>query len=223
MRPRTIDGSPVSLRGNFQITASVDCDDRYVSTIVLENLKDRATTIFAIYLEVDHGYYIEVEDFDEKPLVLRGFEAYQQWFGPIQLYGSNTSRIDVNGILADTKIRKRLVISTSDGKYVVPSPLKRWRPVSDFFANHMTEIIHPVRTSHKEQDIGSNIEYVVEFVSAADDEEIVLVRHDDFLRTRKFRTFALTKESLESKDALEVFLKEQMDKGALDLQEGHRS
>ena len=51
--------------------SSVDCDDPYLSSLVIENLKDRAITIFEIYLKVGSNCYIQVEDFGSKPLVLR--------------------------------------------------------------------------------------------------------------------------------------------------------
>src|SRR5258705_5750679 len=119
----------VFVRGIYSITSSRDCNDQYVSSVTLENLKDRAITVFCIYLRVGYSYYVEVENFEDKPLVLRPYETYQKEYGPIQFYGVNTNCIRLNEILQNTRVRKRLVLSTSDGKYVVPSSIPFCTPV----------------------------------------------------------------------------------------------
>lgn len=55
--------SGVFVRGNFSIASNRDCNDKYVASVILENLKDRAVTVFAIYLRIGYNYYIEIEDF----------------------------------------------------------------------------------------------------------------------------------------------------------------
>jgi hypothetical protein len=121
----------IKVRGTYSIASSRDCNDKYVSTIILENLKDRAVTIFALYLRVGHSYYIQIEDFEDRPLLLRAFETYQKDFGPIQFYGINNNRINLNRLLDDRNIKKGLVLSTADGKYVVPSRIMQWNPIAD--------------------------------------------------------------------------------------------
>ncbi len=51
------------VRGCFSITSSITCEDKYVGSITLENLKDHSIVIFKIYLLVGRNYYIELEDF----------------------------------------------------------------------------------------------------------------------------------------------------------------
>jgi hypothetical protein len=57
--------SGAHVRGLFSIHSSISCEDKYVGRIALENMKDRATVIFKIYLLVGKNYYIELEDFEE--------------------------------------------------------------------------------------------------------------------------------------------------------------
>lgn len=206
--------SGLLIRGIYSISTSIDCDDAFVSKIILENLKDRAVTIFAIYLKVGPGYYIQLENFEDRPLLLKAYETYQKELGPVQFYGSNMHRVKLDHLLQDKKIRKRLVLSTGEGKYVVPLPIKRWNPVTDFFKNHLTAIIRPVHTQYKEKYIGANIAYIIEFIGENDHEEVVLVRKDDY-KVKKFRAFNLTKESLETKETLENFLTEHIHNGNL--------
>jgi hypothetical protein len=206
----------ILVRGAFTIASSRECNDHYVANILLENLKDRAITVFAVYLRVGHSYYVEIEDFREKPLLLKAYESYQREFGPIQLYGVNTHRIDLNGLLKDSKVAKRLVLSTLDGKYVVPSSVRRWSPVGDFFRNHMTAVVHPVRTIYKDKYVGGNIKYVIEFIGEGGNTEVVAIHPDDY-RLKKFRTFSFTHEALESVASMNVYLDQQVKLGTLSV------
>jgi hypothetical protein len=133
------------VRGVFTIEASRASDDVYIKEIILENLKDRAVTIFSIYLKIGHNYYVELENLQEKPLVLKPFETYRQQFGPIEFYGVNSNKIVLNDLLNNRTVRKQLVLSTADGKYQVPSSIRRWSPVGDFFRNHLTALRANIR------------------------------------------------------------------------------
>ena len=85
--------SGLLIRGIYSISSSIDCNDAFVSKFILENLKDRSVTIFAVYLRVGHSHYIQLEDFEEAPLLLKPFETYQKELGPVQFYGSNMYRV----------------------------------------------------------------------------------------------------------------------------------
>jgi hypothetical protein len=204
----------VFVRGSFSIASSRDCNDQYVSNVILENLKDRAITVFCIYLRVGHSYYVEIDDFEDKPLVLKAYETYQRDYGPIQFYGININRMNLNPLLEDPKVPKRLVLSTSDGKYVVPSNIRRWSPIGDFFRNHMTAIVRPIRTVYKDTYVGGNIKYVIEFVGKNGAAEVVPI-HPEAFRGKMFHTFSLTRESLETVESLNSYLTEQVEAGRL--------
>lgn len=204
----------VHLRGSFSIASSRSCEDHYVSHVIIENLKDRAITIFTIYLRVGHSYYIEIEDFSDRPLLLKPYESYHKEYGPIQFYGINMNRIDLNSLLKDEKVSKRLVLSTSEGKYVVPSAIRQWSPIGDFFRNHMTAIVRPAQAIYKDKYIGGNIKYVIDFVGDNGQSEIVPIHPEDY-RLKIFRKFALTRESLASLTALQEYLDEQQRNGKL--------
>jgi hypothetical protein len=122
--------------------------------------------------------------------------------------------MDFNNLLADERAKKKLVLSTSEGKYEVPSIMRRWSPNLEFFRNYMTAIAYPVRSSHKGKDIGGNIKYVVEFIPEKGEEEIVLIHPRDY-QLKKFRGFSLTQESLSSKKALKDFFQKTKEEGKL--------
>lgn len=208
----------IELRGSFQITSSRSCEDRYVSNILIENIKDRSTTIFDIYLKVGHSIYIHLVEFDENPLILKPYETYQKQFGPIEFYGFNLRKVDINDLLANHKLKKRLVLSTSDGKYAVPRRIGSWNPVVEFFSNHLTGILQPVPSRYKDTDLGSNIKYVVEVTDQLDKVQIVPVGRNDH-DIGVFRNFRLTKESLASKAELELFLLDRQIDGKLNVKD----
>lgn len=202
-----------SIRGQYTTTSSVACDDKYVSSVTIENLKDRSTVVFEIYLRIGRNYYLRVEEFDP-PLVLEPFSAFSKEYGPVEFYSVGTESIDLNGMFDSRKRLPKLVLSTSEGKYVVKEWIRRWIPVADYFKNHLTTVIYPRRLNHKERSYGSNTKFIVEFKSASGKEEIIPIYPRDY-EIRKFRKFSLTKESLESKENLELYLLEKADEGIL--------
>jgi hypothetical protein len=208
--------SGVFIRGSFSIASASACNDKYVHEIILENLKDRAITIFAIYLRVGSNYYVELEDLEEHPLVLKPFEPYQKRFGPIEFYSVNIRRINLNDLLDRSTIKMQIILSTSDGKYKVPRRIRRWSPIGAFFDNHLTAIVKTIRSEYKGKSLGANIVYVVEFVGQNGDEEIVPIEKSDY-QVRKFRNFLLTKDSLSSKQALDEHIQKQINEGKLQI------
>ena len=204
----------ILVRGSFETTGSIDCSDKFISGIILDNLKDRAITIFSIYIRFGYNYYIKLEDFESKPLLLKAYESYRAEYGSIQFYGINSKRIDLNNLFRDPKLKKRLVLSTADGKYIVPATLKQWSPIWDFFGNHLTAVITPVRTRYKDAFFGSNIRYIIEFFDEKGSTEIVLIHPEDH-SIRKFVDFNLTQECLASEILLSAFLDEQLKAGKL--------
>lgn len=193
------------IRGNYGLMSSVTCEDKYVSHVTLYNLKDRATAVFNIFLQLGYGYYVEIENFETAPLILKPFETWHREYDPIEMYTANLNRIDLEQLLDSRPVRRRLVLSTAEGKYVVKEWIKRWNPVSLFFRNYKTEIIHPRRSTFEGKSYGSNALYVVELTQADGKREMVpIYRGDD--RIRKFKKFRLTEESLASARDLEEYL-----------------
>ncbi len=211
--------SGANVRASFGMcSSSVSCEDQYVTTVTLENLKDRAIVIFKIYLKIGHNYFLEVEDFGKDPLILKPFEAFKKEYDSIDLYSINMNRISLNKLFDDKKIKKRIVLSTSDGKYIVTSGIKHWDPVHDFFKNHLTAVIQPRRTIYKGRAYGINTKYIIDIKAEDGREEVIPIYPRDH-EIKKFRKFQLTKECLESKEALEAYLYEQVGSGVLNCTE----
>ncbi|WP_432755274.1 hypothetical protein [Pseudomonas sp. WMBT8] len=202
--------SGISIRGGFGIASSSRCEESYVSHIVLENLKDRAVTIYGIFLKVGHNFYIDLESHEDNPLVLKPYETYHRTMGEIIFYSVNTNIIKMEKLLQDKKTKKRLVLSTSEGKYIVPKEVKRWSPVGDFFRNYLTGVIRTVRVSHNKKDIGGNVRFIVDITNTDGDIETIELMSDDY-QLVIFKNFILTEESLSTKESLENFLQEKLE------------
>lgn len=206
--------SSTRIRGGFGFASSVECEDRYIHTIVLENMKDRAVSIYGIHVLVGHNHLIKVEEFEESPMILRPYETWKRDYGPIEFYSVNMRRIGMEKVLGDEKIRKRLVLSTGDGRYTVKRYPKPWHPVLDHFRNHAFALIFPVRSTYKGKDVGGSVRFVVDLLLSSGKSEVILLREEDY-RSKRFRRFDLTPESLASADALRAFLGDRMADGSL--------
>ena len=175
-------------------------------------MKDRSTGIFEIYLLLGHNYYLKIEDFEDAPLILKPFETYSKQYDPVDFYSVSTKRIDLNKLWDSRK--HKIILSTSDGKYVIKKRINKWDPIPGFFKNYMTAIIQPMRLIYKNKCYGSNAKFIVEIELKDGKEEIIPIYPRDY-QIRKFRNFRLTKESLNSKETLEGFFHQQRIKGSL--------
>ena len=88
-----------AIRGSFTTSSSIYCDYKYVSTIELENCKDKSIAIYKIYLRFGLDVYIELETFEEKPLILNPFEVYKANYDPVNCYLVNLRKVDWTHLL----------------------------------------------------------------------------------------------------------------------------
>ncbi len=208
--------SGIKMRGNFSETSSVTCSDTYVSSIDLENLKDRTIAIYKIYLLLNRGLYLEVDDFSEKPLILKPFEVFHKRYDPIDHYAVSLRRINIDKFLFANKKRPKILLVTSEGKYVVRRPLRIWSPLPLFFHNHLTAIIRPYRTEVGGIAYGEASKYVV-ILKNNDGTSHTIPLYSDSFRKPIFTEFRLTEKSLESKLSLEIFLNKKIQDGLLEV------
>lgn len=206
------------IRGSFSPCSSQACEDQYVSTVTLENMKDKAEIIYKIFMRLGHNYYVVIEDFEDNPLILKPFEAWTKQYDPIEYYSVNMNRIKLNNLFSDRKVKTDLVLSTAQGKYIVKPRDRYWDPIVDFFKNHMTAIIHPIRGTYKEKAYGSNAKYIVDISLKGGKEEVIAIYPRDY-EIKKFRKFSLTQDSLNSKESLEEYLYEKVGEGVLNCTE----
>lgn len=206
--------SGTHVRGQFCISSSAYAEDKYVSSVTLENFKDRSVIIFKVFLRVGANYYIELDDFEHEPKILKPYESYTNHYGPVDFYCLNMNRIKLNHLLGSKGVKKSLVLSTSHGKYVVKDWINRWDPIYDFFDNHMTASVLPMRPTEGVGYYGSDVKYLVRLHTEDGYKKTVPVYPSDYNYPR-FESFRLTEEALSSREALEDFLTEQAMNGNL--------
>ncbi len=204
----------MKIRGGYTETSSIACDDTYISSVTLENVRDRAVTIFAIYMKFGYNLYVEIDDFAQSPLILGPFESFRKEYEPIEFYSAGTRRILINDLFANRKVKKRLVLSTSDGKHTVRRLIPIWDPFMEFFQNFVTNIARPIRSTFKGKAYGSGTIYLVELEIESGTSQVLPIYPRDH-EVRRFKRFRLTQESLETKAALEAFLNQQREDGNL--------
>ena len=205
--------SGIDIRYRLAISSSVSSSEKWVSQVVLQNAKDRAVSIFKVYLEVGHGFYIEIEDFSPSPLILEAYGIHHQHYDPIDFYVGGPYRcIDV---LDDSKSRKRLVLITAQGRHFPKRHIKYDDPIYDSIStNYTTCVVHPLRLDYGGRSYGSEVKYIVTLKSADGKEEVIPIYPRDY-ESKWFNELGLTRQAMESKQALEDCIRSQMDMGNL--------
>lgn len=194
------------LRSDIATVSDIDSDEVYVSSVTIENLKDRATVIFSIYLKLGRGNYLQIESFDRKPLILKPFEVYHKDYDPVIFYTTGVDKVSLSNLLHNRKIKQKMLLSTTRGVYVVKTHINKWQPLLKLFRNHYTALIKPKRYSIKGQAYGNRIKYIL-FFKYLNNEEIVKI-NDRNKSLLKFKNFELTEESLESSEKLKKFIEQ---------------
>lgn len=202
------------VRGGFCVSSSAWAEEKYISTLTIENVKDRPVIIFKIFVLVGRNYYIELNDFEHDPKILKPYESYTCHYDPVDFYSVSMNRVKMSKLLDSRTVPSRIILATSNGKYQVKEHIKRWDPIVDFFKNHMTAIVQPMRPREKHGFYGVDLKYLVKIFTEDGYTEAKPIYSNDHNRPR-FGGFRLTEDSLLSKEALEEFLTAKALEGSL--------
>lgn len=209
--------SNISISGSIVYSLGSPTSNAYVSKIFLDNKKDRAVTIYAVYLMILPNYYIQLEDLEGDPLTLAPYSSVVREYGQVHFYSINLKRIDLNNLFElkkdnrTSKRKKFIVLATSDGKYVVKNSIKRWSPVGLFFRNHLTAIIQPRTVKYKDQFVDSRAKFLV-LLNYKDSEQILMIRPDEY-KYIQFKGFQLSESDLKDMETIKKFFELQRSKG----------
>src|SRR5690606_25674084 len=141
---------------------------------------------------------LEIEDFSSSPLILKPFEVYHKTYDPVTFYSEGMDMVKIDHLLSP-KVRKKIILSTTNGKFVVKSVIKQWSPISNFFRNYYTSIIRAYRLDFENTTYGGHTLYLVSLEHTEKSREVIpIYDHND--RIPVFKDFALTKDSLGSTD-----------------------
>ena len=198
----------IDVRCSYSVCSSIECDDRYVSNFILENRKDKSIVIFHTYLKLGHNYYLELENFENEPLIIKPFEVYKKNFDPLLFYSVSMKRINLDRLFDNKKVKKKILLYTTEGIYEVKAHINMRHPMSLFFKNYATAIININRLHYYDKAYGINTKFIVEFVYE-NNEKIILPLQEDSYRTQ-FDGFVLNQEDLKNKENLESFFQEKI-------------
>lgn len=199
-------------RCSTSISSSIDSEQKYVSSIVIENQKDKAAVIFKIYLRIGVSNYLEIEDFSDNPLIIKPFEVYYKKYEPIIFYSDGTNVTSLENVIGNHKINSKIILTTTKGKYKVKNHIHSWDAIIPYFNNHLTRLLSPVRLSYKDINYGSEIKFIVIFKFEDKTEQRIKLYRDNTLN-QGFKNIRILDEHIASQDNLEKFFVEQRNLG----------
>ena len=206
--------SSVEISVTYQIAKNHECNDSYVSEVLLHNKKDKAEVIYAIYLKLGRNNFIKLISKQEFPLVIKPFEIQKIYFDKIGFYTSNCSRINIahEDFLFESA---SIVLSTSRGKYIAKKILSIWDPKIESLIGTVTSVIQPVYFSYRNEYFGETVLYLLVLTSDTKERVIPIYSSNNGIYLSYSFAFDFTNEAMESKSTLESFLQEQFEAGKL--------
>lgn len=204
------------IKCNYTICIEWGDEESYISSLTLENFKDRATIIYSIYIKIGNNNYLEIENFKESPLILKPFEVYYIEYDPVLLYNNGIDRIKIGDFLQNSKVIRSIVLSTTEGKLNVKLNTKRWDPRIMFLKNYFTSIIRPQRLTYKHKAYGNNVKFLLILKHKNRTEQVIPIKENDD-QVRLFEKFIFTEKSLSNVSQLEAYIRLQKEQDKLDF------
>lgn len=225
-----------NVRASYGITSSIEADGPYISTVIIENLKDKDLIIFGLFLKYGANVYIDLLDIDSN------YDKYHHIIPPLSTtvfelgapiyYTAHAFEVDLTKILRNDFHKGQIILETNHGKVVAKKFKKGWHPIAQSFKNYATLYVKPVRFytsdsvpfAHKQSQQYvdySSIEKTTNFVVKI---KLDSGRLCDFKISSShnyvlFQNLKFTTEILQSADALKKFLLQSRDKGLISFQE----
>ncbi|MDY1049923.1 hypothetical protein SOJ65_02480 [Pseudomonas aeruginosa] len=191
--------SGLLFRCNFTISVRRESSYPHISEVLLENLKDRSVTIFSIYLRIGKYIYIELKNFEDSPLLIKAYEASKLEIDFPYAYRIDGEAIDISNEILDLKTEKRIILSTSEGKYVIPKGISKWTPAKERLKNPAVIEVSGNPLSYGGVPIGDRSIYLVSIYKSG--EKIESFQVDAM--TSRIKGVSIGKEDLVSEKSLQ--------------------
>lgn len=202
-------------------TISFSSDLPYISSVKIENQKDRDLVIHEIYVKFGPDIYVDLldKDFDDKyNIVIPPLSVREIKFGPVFMYNVNTHRVDVEKLFKTGEYK--IVLSTSQGKLTCKDWGKTWDAISESLSNHHVAVVRPNRVySTSSVYIKENFETpAIDFSSYSDEVRYVVKLKkkdgdsvccpicDDTKKPLIFKDLKFSDDVLKDEESLEKFL-----------------
>lgn len=125
--------------------------------------------IFGIYLRLDHGYNLCIEEFEEDPFIISPFEVVRRKYDPLDGYSFNMKRLKIDALLENRR-RTKIMLSTTDGMITVKKPVFVNKPAYQWLKNHLIISIDINRTTFRGKSYGGATKYLVNLLN---DDELI--------------------------------------------------
>lgn len=179
----------------------------YITNVIIKNLKDRSEAVFGIYLRLGSNLYVELEKFDDSPLVIGPFETIVRSYKPVTFYGCGPYKVDINDAIQNCRANSRVVLSTSKGKYVTRKHKTYWMPVIESLRNKYVAALQCVQVEDERPDdkryvIPNSAQYIVRFSQEGEIKSFYIYKAGGYMFSHNMKNFKLEEHHLDNKETL---------------------
>jgi hypothetical protein len=183
----------------------------YIHNVTIKNLKDRSEAIFGIYLRLGRNIYVELENFDDSPLMIGPFETIVRNYSTVTFYGCGHYKVDINEALKGHRKKSRIVLSTSKGKYVTRRYKKYWTPVIESLKNRYVAALQRIQIEDEKPNgiqyvIPNSAQYIIRF-SQKGEAKSFYIHKPGHMFPQNINSFKLEEHHLENRERLLEHLK----------------
>ena len=184
-----------------------------MTNLSLRNGKDRSVAIYQIYLEIGHGFFVEVEDLASSPVVLEPYGAWYREYEPVDAYVGNLCRW--TEIFKSWPRRQRILLITSEGRHIAKFPKPTLNPaLYGHLKNHATVEVKPQRLKINGQYYGSKARYLCAITNGAGQRREFPMYGDPFTNQVE-NQWIVNDDILSSVDNVRAFLQSELLAGRL--------
>lgn len=207
-------------------------DIPYISSVIIENQKDKDLVIHEIYVKFGPDIYVDLleKDFTDKycivipPLSVKEFK-----FGPVFIYNVSTHRVDVEKLFETSKYK--IVLSTSHGKLTCGSWGKGWSAISESLSNHHVVVVQPNRVYSSSSvylndsfetpaidfsSYSSEVKYVVKLITK-DGKQMYCPIYNNKKKIVLFKELTFSDDVLKDEDSIKKYLNKAKDKKIVNI------
>ncbi|MFW1949885.1 hypothetical protein ACG907_18550 [Acinetobacter bereziniae] len=211
--------SGIDISAAFSTTSDLFSQERYISSILLVNKKDKPVIINKVFIRLGNNIYIHMYGDYYEAFVLKPYESFNQKLEPHMAYmvGSNLVG-DLTDVLYNKKIKKKIVLDTTDGMYVC-SDLKRKDTFYKILSHYYTSLI--VRHKGKfinDIPVGNNTLYFIELLTKDSENSFIKISNkpEESLLDGKLKFNIELLKTVEGKNHIEEVINKAITDGDLD-------
>ena len=202
------------IRCTYSLSQSMVSRETWVTDLSLQNGKDRSVAIYHIYLEIGHGFFVEVEDLASSPVVLEPYGTWFREYDPVDAYVGNLRRW--TEIFERWPKRIRILLITSEGRHFAKLPKATLAPPQyGLFKNQATVTVSPQRLTIRGRYYGTKARYLCAITDGAGQQREFPV-YEDAITNQMENQLIISDEILGSADNVRAFLRAELLAGRLD-------